>query len=232
MNEFVDYLVESGIYSYQARLTEIDKFILVGGVRPSTFVAKNKEEIPSIEVESNSYTHKTRKEYVVGDIVDYALTCGIPILNASKHKNECYEELGAIKREIDEKKKELSKLTDTITSIDVVRHEGVGRYIACEDVIVSSAICYHDIVLCGVYFLVDNGVISYVGQSVNIPARIKDHVVNEEKTFDSVSYIRCPKEKLDILESFYIRTLAPRDNKAHPPIGHEDFAKILFGTTA
>ena len=58
----------------------------------------------------------------------------------------------------------------------------------------------------GVYFLVANKAIVYVGQSVNVYARISAHT---DKTFDSFTVIPCQKEHLDVLESLYIHLLNP-----------------------
>jgi hypothetical protein len=60
----------------------------------------------------------------------------------------------------------------------------------------------------GVYFLVDNGEIVYVGQSVNVYSRISQHGIK----FDKFAFVPCPVNLLDRLESFYIHVLRPRSN--------------------
>ena len=64
----------------------------------------------------------------------------------------------------------------------------------------------------GVYFLISNKTIVYVGQSVNVYARLSGH---GDKNFDSFTVIPCPKEHLDVLESLYIHVMNPVFN------GHE-----------
>jgi len=64
----------------------------------------------------------------------------------------------------------------------------------------------------GVYFLISNNKIIYVGQSVNIYSRISSHT---HKNFDSFTVLPCPKEHLDVLESLYIHMFNP------PLNGHE-----------
>lgn len=62
----------------------------------------------------------------------------------------------------------------------------------------------------GVYFLIDQNEIVYVGQSVNIYSRITQHAV--DKIFDRYAFVPCLKEHLDKLESLYIHFLQPKLN--------------------
>ena len=59
----------------------------------------------------------------------------------------------------------------------------------------------------GVYFLIKQDRIVYVGQSVNVFARIGTH--QTDKDFDSIAWLPCDKGILDKLESIYIHTLQP-----------------------
>jgi hypothetical protein len=61
----------------------------------------------------------------------------------------------------------------------------------------------------GVYFLVQDQEVVYVGQSVNIYSRISQH---PDKKFDKYAFVPCEVELLDKLESLYIHTLKPRLN--------------------
>lgn len=58
----------------------------------------------------------------------------------------------------------------------------------------------------GVYFLLDGTEVVYVGQAVNIYARIAQH---SDKQFDRYAFVPCPREMLDKLESLYIHCLRP-----------------------
>jgi len=62
----------------------------------------------------------------------------------------------------------------------------------------------------GVYFLIDNSEIVYVGQAVNVYARIDQHSFT--KTFSHYAFVPCKKELLDRLESLYIHFLRPKLN--------------------
>ena len=61
----------------------------------------------------------------------------------------------------------------------------------------------------GVYFLVDVDEVVYVGQSVNVYARIPQH---HDKHFDRYLYIPCKHELLNALESLYIHCFQPKLN--------------------
>lgn len=64
---------------------------------------------------------------------------------------------------------------------------------------------------CGIYFLIRDHEIRYVGQCSNLINRLDRHRRNGKK-FDSFSFIPCSPEHLDELESAYISLLMPREN--------------------
>jgi len=74
-----------------------------------------------------------------------------------------------------------------------------------EHEIVEHAVPMHT--ACGVYFLIEEKKIVYVGQSTNVFSRIFTHV--QTKKFDSYVYIPCERDMLDKLESLYIHFLSP-----------------------
>ena len=69
----------------------------------------------------------------------------------------------------------------------------------------------------GIYFLIQHSTeesknkIVYVGQSTNILFRIGAHTY--EKKFDSMRYIECNEDLLNILEKHYIKKFSPQHNK-------------------
>jgi len=81
-----------------------------------------------------------------------------------------------------------------------------GKTLHTETEIVAVSEPYK--IMCGVYFLVSNDRVVYVGQSVNIPARVAQHKTSG-KTFDRVAFVECEKEWLNVLESLYIHVLRP-----------------------
>lgn len=63
--------------------------------------------------------------------------------------------------------------------------------------------------LAGLYFLIKNREVIYVGQSsVDVLARISRHR-REGRDFDAFSFLRCAPELLDELEAMYITALVP-----------------------
>lgn len=62
----------------------------------------------------------------------------------------------------------------------------------------------------GIYFLISEEKIVYVGQSLNCDARIDAHTKSTEmKLFDSYYILGCPVNKLAELEALYIRKFRP-----------------------
>lgn len=68
----------------------------------------------------------------------------------------------------------------------------------------------------GIYFLIQNNNIVYVGQSSELIHRISNHEKDRKIIFDGYSYIKCPKEILDDLEAYYIYTFKPKYNSVLP----------------
>ena len=69
--------------------------------------------------------------------------------------------------------------------------------------------------LSGVYFLIHQGKIVYIGQSVCVPQRIAEHQ-RSGKEFDSCAYVVCEQDALDLLESMYIHVYQPKLNGDSP----------------
>ena len=59
----------------------------------------------------------------------------------------------------------------------------------------------------GVYFLIKNKSVVYVGQSTSVYSRISTH--QHIKDFDSIAWVSCEPHILDRLESLYIHTFRP-----------------------
>jgi len=66
---------------------------------------------------------------------------------------------------------------------------------------------------CGVYLLYRSGSLIYIGQSMNVYARVTQH---RDKAFDKVMFIPCKREVLDVVESVLITTLRPELNGPPP----------------
>lgn len=68
----------------------------------------------------------------------------------------------------------------------------------------------------GVYFLIQNKKIVYVGQSHNVMVRVYDHLNKGEKVFDSFNYIETNTDDLDLLEAEFIVKFNPKYNNKLP----------------
>jgi len=59
----------------------------------------------------------------------------------------------------------------------------------------------------GIYFLIRNGEVVYVGQSAIPMRRLGDHA--RDKIFDSVAFVPCPLEDVKKVERQYIKQFQP-----------------------
>ena len=131
----------------------------------------------------------------------------------------------ANKQKIEDEREQARKYADSLyreiaiaeAKLDVLRKMETMNTVSCE--IIGKALLRHDEIVkaslpwkeaSGVYFLIDGEEIVYVGQSVNIYARIPNHW---DKKFDRYAYVPCVPDALDKLESLYIHCLSPKYNK-------------------
>ena len=75
--------------------------------------------------------------------------------------------------------------------------------------IVGAAVEVPDV--CGVYFLIRDGEVVYVGKSRNVLQRLTKHRRNG-KRFDAYNVYHCAPENLDRYERLYITALMPVEN--------------------
>lgn len=66
-----------------------------------------------------------------------------------------------------------------------------------------------------VYFLVQDGKVVYVGQSIELPGRISAH--RKDKKFEKVLFLCVPKSELNRVERDFIKALKPEMNGTHNP---------------
>ena len=70
-----------------------------------------------------------------------------------------------------------------------------------------------ELILTGIYFLISDSEVVYIGQSLNIYQRINRHLSDNKKIFDEVKFIEYEKEFLNDRESEYINLFIPKYNK-------------------
>ena len=145
------------------------------------------------------------KRFRVGEIVAKArATCstiGPPLAKKGDNKKSIMH------FEIQKGRAQLKKHDLEVAEISRVL---TARSLRAEHEIVKKAKSVEEEMLCGVYFLVNDDRVVYVGQSVNVYSRVKTHMADPRKTFDSWCFIRCEKRMLDVLESLYIHFLQPK----------------------
>lgn len=123
-----------------------------------------------------------------------------------------------------------------IVNYEIKENKHSGRLLTKEELLENSFDANHS-KLCGIYFLIKNNEIIYIGQSVNILQRLFEHRV--KKPHERFSYIECEVDKLNLLESLYIHKFNPvgngkNSNKygayggVHSPIPIKDLMPILI----
>lgn len=75
--------------------------------------------------------------------------------------------------------------------------------------------------ICGVYFLLKDDTIVYVGKSIAIMTRMCRHASEQRKDFNRVFVLECPQASMDRLERLYIEKFKPIYNASTPPIGED-----------
>lgn len=118
---------------------------------------------------------------------------------------------GGLREEILELERTVGELRRA-DSMRALSAQLTGKTLLREKEIIESALPWERAI--GVYFLIKDGEVVYVGQSTNIYARITQHWsdVYGGKEFDSYAYVLCDRGVLDRLESLYIHCLQPRFN--------------------
>ncbi len=69
--------------------------------------------------------------------------------------------------------------------------------------------------ICGIYFLIKNKIIVYIGKAIDIPSRVRRHIMENQKDFDEVRYIELEESELAHKEKYYIFLYRPEYNIQH-----------------
>jgi len=107
-----------------------------------------------------------------------------------------------------------------------------NKAMVSQERIIDNAISYDQ--TCGIYFLLKDTEILYVGQSVCVFSRIRAHDNERRIKFDRIAWVECKKEHLDTLESLYIHLFKPVMNGSsghdgkQAPLSMEQIAKFLL----
>ena len=108
---------------------------------------------------------------------------------------------------------EVDRLQEALKYLDDKKHEeqenGLKTFLrTCGDSLFKVPISE----IGGIYFLLQNYVVVYVGQSKNIYLRISSHIAQGEKKFDYACAIKCEESQRDALEAAFMGLLKPKYN--------------------
>ncbi len=68
----------------------------------------------------------------------------------------------------------------------------------------------------GIYFLIQQDEIVYIGQTINLSGRVASHINNPEMVFSEIRFIPFARCDLNEAEAYYIQAFLPRYNKMIP----------------
>lgn len=186
------------------------KLFTIDGIQPMSYVAR------VLRLEGRVFERKeemyqgngmVRYLYPTEEIINHAIEAGLDI---DKAKAILKVETADKRLEEDYNFEKFVRLGKQSINSDIFPDGIRGNRFLTESEIVATA-NYHQH-LCGIYFLVDGGHVVYVGQSVNVPARIGSHQKEGLKKFTRTAWIPCPSHCLDLLETIYIIAIRPKYN--------------------
>lgn len=126
---------------------------------------------------------------------------------AEKVRMDAMAYAGGLKSEIRALEAQLHSL-ERIEAISKIHGQVTNKGLLSLNEIINSSSPWKGV--SGVYFLIENKEIVYIGQSNNVFQRIGEHF--RKKRFSRYVYIPCAEDGLDILESLYIHIFAPKLN--------------------
>lgn len=231
MRELKDYCFDEDEPLTQFKL---NKLFRVGDILPGSFIAKmhlEGRDIPVLKEEYDRGPHGYRLLYKPKDIIAAAKREGLKI-NESRYMSEERERLfreEQMRREYEQSQERLEHLHEL--AFELLPEGLSSRGLLNESEIVEAARSHP--VPSGVYFLCDAEAVVYVGQSVNIPARIRQHETDGLKEFSAWAYVACPPHALNILETLYIVTLKPKynqgkDGRLHTPMAWDTLMQTFW----
>ena len=222
-NESIDRLpdfIDHDLLDEMQTLTQISKLFRVNGYGVTNYIRKMSEQGAPVphEVVPHNGPRGYKHLYLVRNVVYSAIANGLsidkPVTQIEKESHQVLSEVNKnlkasianLKQERKKLLNEVNLLTGNLSDIAPVLNQTKFSLVP-KSALIEKSKTYGD--ACGVYFLIKSNEIVYIGQSINIASRITQH---RDKDFDSVSYVACHKDELDILESLYILAYQPALN--------------------
>lgn len=101
---------------------------------------------------------------------------------------------------------------------------------AIEDAVQRAAVDVKQLVQpCGVYFLLNDNEIVYVGQSVDVFSRVLSHGKDPSKVFNRSCWVPVSRDELDDVEGALIAMLKPKHNTRGVSQHGEDSLNLFYG---
>lgn len=188
-------------------------------IQPSGFIGKADRELWNLKYglipAKNSMAKSNKvKGYRMLDVLHLAFLKGYTAVE-TQEKIVCtyidrlsiaHDDLASIKGQIRAYEQQVRLTTGDFSDYGIVTQQPKYALLSKETLIQQAK---SNLAICGIYFLIKGDEIVYIGQSVNIFARMNGHA---NKDYDSVTFVPCDKSELDIMESLYILAYRPKLN--------------------
>jgi hypothetical protein len=201
------------VYGGEFTRGQMDKMFRVSNMKVTSFIQKCEGLGDPISHRKpkryEGFHFGATKVYRCSEVVDRALIDGYDVLptrveELKRSEGELLGDVELLRKELFILREQRDKALRHFEFDSIASDLGLSKLYR-EEEIVGSKLAYEG--SSGVYFLIKDDRVVYVGQSVNVFVRISHHV--QHKDFDSYAYVNCPRDKLDILESLYIHALSP-----------------------
>lgn len=208
------------------KTAEINKYAMVDGVLPSSYIARAQRD--GNPIRSCDGKHRlidiVARARAFGHEVSLPPNGPVAVLSMRMEADALRDHIASLAAQKAILESQLHQ-TETSKRLAGVAESITGKTLLRECEIVGSSVPVGE--NCGVYFLIKDSRIVYVGQSINVHGRIAEH--RRYKEFDRFCFIRCEKENLDVLESLYIHVFRPELNGVQfgAPIAPISFDDLL-----
>jgi hypothetical protein len=177
----------------------MEPYVRIAGIQPAGYIAREERLGRPIRSIGSPATYRLLDVVARARANAHSIEPN-PIRAGESRISQLRAEEAAVRASIERAKHELS--------MDLASIALTNATLLREADIVAGATPYA--ARCGIYFLVKYERVMYVGQSINVDVRLRDH--EDRFDFDSVAYIPCDRSILDKMESLYIHFLRPAWN--------------------
>lgn len=217
--ETLGFVCESEIDTEIVR-SKLNDMFMVQDMKPTTYIEKRKQSGSPIPCKKVPFSggRGYKLLYTARNVIESAIEDGYEVkpseLKAITQDIASLEyQRGVLRRqvlELQEKEKALKEniayMTGDLSCLSPMLKQTEFSLVPKSEIIKKAKLYEQS---CGVYFLIKDDEIIYIGQSINIAHRIASH---RDKDFDSMAFIGCLKTDLDVLESLYILAYRPKLN--------------------